>query len=319
MVPYGKADLLDYAPVARQNLATGAMSVAEMCKAIVELSDNTCANLLLARVGGPAALTAFWRSTRRHHLAARPQRARTQPLAARRSPRHHDAGGDGRQSARLRAGRSIVAGFARAAHRLDGGLQDRRQPAARRPAAGWKIGDKTGNNGKDASGDIAVVWPKPRARADADRGLYPGRHADGAQIEAVSRESAGWWPSGWREPRRIDHGRFRAKTGHDRSEISDFSDFAGGAGRHRAGRPPLQHRAGDPADAGRHRLAFVPGMPPVELPPELVLLMVLPPLIYSASVAMSWREFRYNLRPIVLLAVGCVIFTAARSRPPRII
>jgi monovalent cation/hydrogen antiporter len=57
-------------------------------------------------------------------------------------------------------------------------------------------------------------------------------------------------------------------------------------------------------------LAFVPGMPTLELPPELVLLVVLPPLIYSASVAMSWREFRYNLRPIILLAVGCVIFTA---------
>src|SRR5438270_6597812 len=57
-------------------------------------------------------------------------------------------------------------------------------------------------------------------------------------------------------------------------------------------------------------LAFVPGMPGVELPPELILLMVLPPLIYSASVAMSWREFRYNLRPIILLSVGCVIFTA---------
>jgi Na+/H+ antiporter len=58
-------------------------------------------------------------------------------------------------------------------------------------------------------------------------------------------------------------------------------------------------------------LAFVPGMPSLELPPELVLLVVLPPLIYSASVAMSWREFKYNLRPIILLAVGCVIFTAA--------
>src|SRR5215813_12635705 len=42
----------------------------------------------------------------------------------------------------------------------------------------------------------------------------------------------------------------------------------------------------------------------------LILLMVLPPVIYSAAVAMSWREFRFNLRPIVLLAVGCVIFTA---------
>jgi CPA1 family monovalent cation:H+ antiporter len=57
-------------------------------------------------------------------------------------------------------------------------------------------------------------------------------------------------------------------------------------------------------------LAFVPGIPSLELPPELVLLVVLPPLIYSASVAMSWREFKYNLRPIILLAVGGVIFTA---------
>jgi monovalent cation/hydrogen antiporter len=57
-------------------------------------------------------------------------------------------------------------------------------------------------------------------------------------------------------------------------------------------------------------LAFVPGMPKLELPPELVLLLVLPPLIYSASVAMSWREFKFSLRPIILLAVGCVIFTA---------
>jgi monovalent cation/hydrogen antiporter len=57
-------------------------------------------------------------------------------------------------------------------------------------------------------------------------------------------------------------------------------------------------------------LAFVPGMPAFALPPELVLLLVLPPLIYSASVAMSWREFRHSLRPIVLLAVGSVIFTA---------
>ena len=57
-------------------------------------------------------------------------------------------------------------------------------------------------------------------------------------------------------------------------------------------------------------LAFVPGMPSLELPPQLVLLVVLPPLIYSASVAMSWREFKSNLRPIILLSVGCVIFTA---------
>jgi len=58
-------------------------------------------------------------------------------------------------------------------------------------------------------------------------------------------------------------------------------------------------------------IAFVPGMPQLALAPDLVLLVVLPPLIYSASVAMSWREFRHNLRPIILLAGGCVVFTAA--------
>ena len=56
-------------------------------------------------------------------------------------------------------------------------------------------------------------------------------------------------------------------------------------------------------------LAFVPGFPPIEMQPESVLLMVLPPLIYSAGVSMSWREFKSNLRPIALLAIGCVIFT----------
>jgi CPA1 family monovalent cation:H+ antiporter len=56
-------------------------------------------------------------------------------------------------------------------------------------------------------------------------------------------------------------------------------------------------------------LALVPTLPTIELAPELVLLMVLPPLIYSSAVAMSWKEFRFNLRPIALLAVGCVVFT----------
>ena len=53
-------------------------------------------------------------------------------------------------------------------------------------------------------------------------------------------------------------------------------------------------------------MALIPGLPKVTLAPEVVLLVILPPLIYSAGVAMSWREFRFNLRPIALLAFGCV-------------
>jgi CPA1 family monovalent cation:H+ antiporter len=56
-------------------------------------------------------------------------------------------------------------------------------------------------------------------------------------------------------------------------------------------------------------LALIPGLPRVELAPEIVLLVILPPLIYSAGVSMSWREFCFNLRPITLLAFGCVVFT----------
>jgi len=57
-------------------------------------------------------------------------------------------------------------------------------------------------------------------------------------------------------------------------------------------------------------LSFVPGLRPVAIEPDFVLLLLLPPLLYSAGVGMSWRGFRCNMRPILLLAIGCVLFTA---------
>ena len=58
-------------------------------------------------------------------------------------------------------------------------------------------------------------------------------------------------------------------------------------------------------------LSLVPGLRPVTIAPDIVLLLLLPPLLYSAGVGMSWRGFRANLRPILLLAIGCVLFTAS--------
>jgi CPA1 family monovalent cation:H+ antiporter len=58
-------------------------------------------------------------------------------------------------------------------------------------------------------------------------------------------------------------------------------------------------------------IAFVPSLPTVTLKPDLVLLLLLPPLLYYSGVGMSWRGFRSNLRPILLLAIGCVLVTAA--------
>src|ERR1700722_1461822 len=57
-------------------------------------------------------------------------------------------------------------------------------------------------------------------------------------------------------------------------------------------------------------ISFLPSMPRIVLEPNLVLTLLLPPLLYRAGVNMSWRGFRANLRPILLLAVGAVIFTA---------
>ena len=56
-------------------------------------------------------------------------------------------------------------------------------------------------------------------------------------------------------------------------------------------------------------IAAVPGLPRVELRPDLVFLLFLPPLLYYAGLLTSWRDFKSNIRPISLLAVGLVLFT----------
>jgi len=56
-------------------------------------------------------------------------------------------------------------------------------------------------------------------------------------------------------------------------------------------------------------LGFVPGLPAVQLRPEIVFLFLLPPLLYPAAVFTSWRDFRASLRPILLLAIGLVLLT----------
>ncbi|HXY85957.1 MAG TPA: Na+/H+ antiporter [Gaiellaceae bacterium] len=56
-------------------------------------------------------------------------------------------------------------------------------------------------------------------------------------------------------------------------------------------------------------LGFVPGIPSIELPPDVVLVAVLPPLVYSAAYYTSLRDLRANARPLALLSIGLVIFT----------
>jgi len=137
------------------------MSVGEMCKAAVQQSDNTCASLLLARVGGPAALTSFWRAhgddvsrlddpepfLNRTPLGS--DRDTTTPRAMAENFRRFVLGDVLSPPAREQL-KTWLIGSVTGFNRLRAGLpQD------------WVVGDKTGNNGADAAGDVAVAWPAP--------------------------------------------------------------------------------------------------------------------------------------------------------------
>jgi beta-lactamase class A len=199
LIAYGPADLMEWAPVAKQNLEKGAMSVADMCEAAVELSDNTCANALLARFGGPSALTAFWRSigdtvSRLDHNE--PELNRTPPGDP------HDTTTPAAMAGNLRR---LILGKAlspNSREHLTGWMLGCKTGDNRLRAGlpkDWRVGDKTGNNGKDAFGDIAVTWstrsepvlvcaytrggaPTPRQVDDvfAEIGRYVGTHLSSA-------------------------------------------------------------------------------------------------------------------------------------------
>lgn len=159
LIGYGTKDLFDYAPTARTNVSRGSLSVAEMCQAAVELSDNTCANLLLASIGGPPAMTAFWRSigdpvTRLDHYELELNQSRpgnpqdtTTPAAMAENLRRLLLGEVLSPALRKRL-IGWMLGCRTGANRLRAGLPAR-----------WRIGDKTGNNDRDAAGDIAIAWP----------------------------------------------------------------------------------------------------------------------------------------------------------------
>jgi beta-lactamase class A len=61
-VPFGRADLLEYAPITRKNVDAGLMTVDALCEAAIEWSDNTAGNLLLGLIGGPTGWTRYARS-----------------------------------------------------------------------------------------------------------------------------------------------------------------------------------------------------------------------------------------------------------------
>lgn len=158
-IPYGPADMISHAPVTQARLGEGGLDVGTLCKAIVEVSDNPAANLLLKTVGGPAGLTAWLRSigdttTRldRYELelnSAIPgdPRDTTTPAAMAATCRT------------LLEGRVLAPASRR---RLEAWLQGATTGLKRLrkdTPADWRVGDKTGNGANGSSNDVAVFWP----------------------------------------------------------------------------------------------------------------------------------------------------------------
>lgn len=60
-LPFSKADIVGYSPVVEKNLSAGRLSVLELARAVQITSDNAAANVLMRHLGGPEAVTRFWR------------------------------------------------------------------------------------------------------------------------------------------------------------------------------------------------------------------------------------------------------------------
>lgn len=156
-IAFSKADMLSHAPVTEAALDKGRLSVGELCAAIVTVSDNPAANLLLATVGGPAGLTAWLRGigdqvTRldRTELALNTAiegdpRDTTSPAQMTRTLRLLTTG-----QALTPASRSRLVGWMVASPT---GTTRLRKHAP----AGWRIGDKTGTGANGSTNDIAVI------------------------------------------------------------------------------------------------------------------------------------------------------------------
>jgi beta-lactamase class A len=157
-IAFDESDMLDYAPVAREHFAEGQMTIAQMAEAISTLSDNTAANLLLAQIGGPEAMTAFFR----RHGDSVTRLDRNEPAL------NENAPGDERDTTTPEAMAGLVqrlilgdAMSAEAREQLAAWAVANRTGDDRIRAGtpeGWRVGDKTGNCGT-AYNDIGIVWP----------------------------------------------------------------------------------------------------------------------------------------------------------------
>ncbi|MDR8074912.1 PenA family class A beta-lactamase [Burkholderia cenocepacia] len=161
-VTYTKADLVNYSPVSEKHVGSG-MTVAALCEAAIQYSDNSAANLLMKLIGGPSAVTAYARSigddafrldrweTELNTALPGDPRDTTTPAAMAASLRVLTLG-----DALPAAQRAQLVAWLRGNK-----VGDKRIRAG--VPAGWVVGDKTGTGDYGTTNDAGVIWPTSRA------------------------------------------------------------------------------------------------------------------------------------------------------------
>jgi beta-lactamase class A len=183
-IVFGKDALLEYAPVAKQQVGPPGMPLSQLCEAAVTLSDNTAANLLLASIGGPHGVTRYARTlgdrlTRLDHVEPALNRPNgeddtTTPWAML-GDMHKLLLGDVLSHASRERLTRWLAPNKTGGDSLRAGLPP-----------DWREGDKTGS-GRTANNDVAILWP-PRRKPLLVTAYYDNADAGVSSRKAVLAE-----------------------------------------------------------------------------------------------------------------------------------
>jgi beta-lactamase class A len=160
-VRYTQQDLVNYSPISAKHVDDG-MTVEQLCRAALQYSDNTAANLLIRQLGGPSAVTAFarsigidefrldrWETELNSAIPGDPRDTATPAAMARALQRL--ALGDALPAPQREDLQNWMRGNTTGSHRIAAGVP-----------AGWQVGDKTGTGDHGTANDLAVIWPPTR-------------------------------------------------------------------------------------------------------------------------------------------------------------
>ena len=192
VVKFDRRQLVAYSPVTSRRVSTG-MTVGALCGAAMTVSDNTAANLLLASLGGPHAVTEFARSLgdKRTRLDRNePDVNEALPGDPRDTTTPEEMVGDLEalvlEDALSPASRALLTKWL-----VEDKTGEKRIRAG--VPADWREGDKTGSGDRGTTNDVAILWPphrKPVLVAAYLTGATVSRDAREATLAAVGREVA---------------------------------------------------------------------------------------------------------------------------------